>query len=183
MKNKAYLELCVLGHDHFLLFRELLLGFTHGLLHRVHHGWYKIGQKWAISHIKYAGKVITKKACMQAPCFGTLCKPCCLFALGWSSWLHPQTESAAHTQPAPFAAPLAPGQQRQIPVNVRNKKNKTSKQFSNGRYWLDLMLIYLLHLLQLLIESISLGLGCIEFLLCCFQLLLPLCLSILHLVL
>lgn len=42
---------------------------------------------------------------------------------------------------------------------------------------------YLLLLLQLLVEGISFGLGCIEFLLSGFQLLLPLCLSILHLVL
>lgn len=43
--------------------------------------------------------------------------------------------------------------------------------------------VYLLLLLQLLIEGIGFGLGCIEFLLGGFQLLLPLCLSILHLVL
>lgn len=43
--------------------------------------------------------------------------------------------------------------------------------------------VYLLLLLQLLIEGVSFGLGCIEFLLGGFQLLLPLCLSILHLVL
>lgn len=30
------LELFVLGHDHFLLFGELLLGFTHSFLHTVH---------------------------------------------------------------------------------------------------------------------------------------------------
>lgn len=45
------------------------------------------------------------------------------------------------------------------------------------------MLIYLLLLLQLLIEGVSFGLGRIEFLLCGFQLLLSLRLSILHLVL
>lgn len=45
------------------------------------------------------------------------------------------------------------------------------------------MLIYLLLLLQLLIECISLGLGYIEFLLCGFQLFFPLYLSILHLLL
>ena len=45
------------------------------------------------------------------------------------------------------------------------------------------LLVYLLLLLQLLIECISFGLGCIEFLLCSFQLLLPLCFSVLHLVL
>lgn len=42
---------------------------------------------------------------------------------------------------------------------------------------------YLLLLLQLLVEGISFGLGCVEFLLGCLQLFLPLCLSILHLVL
>lgn len=44
-------------------------------------------------------------------------------------------------------------------------------------------LVYLLLLLQLFIEGISFGLGCIEFLLGGFQFLLPLCLSVLHLVL
>lgn len=43
--------------------------------------------------------------------------------------------------------------------------------------------VYLLFLLQLLIEGISFALGCIEFLLSSFQLLLPLRLCILHLVL
>lgn len=43
--------------------------------------------------------------------------------------------------------------------------------------------MYLLLLLQLLIERVSFGLGRIKFLLCRFQLLLPLRLGILHLVL
>lgn len=47
----------------------------------------------------------------------------------------------------------------------------------------NVRLVYLLLLLQLLIKGVSFGLGCVELLLGSFQLLLPLCLSILHFVL
>lgn len=66
------------------------------------------------------------------PCSVIQCKPCCLSAPGWPSWLHPQLESAAHNQPAPSAAPPAPAPQRRTP------DDQEKKQFTRsiGRFWL-----------------------------------------------